>query len=63
MPASCDDISVREEKGEGPSAYCLCDQPIKTFEQMEKSKLFYNTLQISAHQDIYAHLKSMNQID
>ena len=53
----------RSREGEGPTAHCRCDQPVKLFEQMEKSKLFPDAFQIAAHQDIYEHFKSMKPID
>lgn len=55
-PASCGNISVEEETGEGPTAHCWCDQPVKIFEQMEKSKFFRDTFWITAHQDIYMNI-------
>lgn len=62
-PASCGNVSAKEERGEGPLAHCWCDQPVKIFEQMEKSKLFHDAFQITAHQDGYEHLKSTKPID
>lgn len=33
-PVSCGNISVKGEMGEGLTAHCWCDQPVKIFEQM-----------------------------
>lgn len=61
--ASRGNISVKEEKGEGPTAYCWCDQPVKILEQMEKSKLFHDARQITARQYVYEDLKNMKSVD